>query len=244
MIQWALDHIHVMNRSICTTKGVIIGSFLLDYLQVMYKIHKAQITYDVDFIHKFYEKRYMQFNIKLLELIRPWKGKEHTFKEEISKEYYIDSLEPELAYVTTMLCCLFGRKNETHFHIDWVSLIQKTLEGYSFNLTQILSDNICKHATSCCASKTEHFFPPFYMFTYIMDNNFYSTPFTQMGWILTKEELKPIHLYHSKIWEENGGDHFYQIFYYIIIPIYENFFYFETPNMFEESKKGITKIGD
>ena len=43
-----------------------------------------------------------------------------------------------------MLCRLFGRKNLAHFTVEWVSIINEVVEGYTFNWAKILSDNLAK----------------------------------------------------------------------------------------------------
>jgi hypothetical protein len=38
MIQWALDHVDIPTKTIISEKGVTVGTFRLESLQVMYKL--------------------------------------------------------------------------------------------------------------------------------------------------------------------------------------------------------------
>jgi hypothetical protein len=43
-----------------------------------------------------------------------------------------------------MLCKMFGKKNPTHFSIEWVPIIHEVVEGYTFDWGKILLDNLAK----------------------------------------------------------------------------------------------------
>jgi hypothetical protein len=49
-----------------------------------------------------------------------------------------------MIYVSLMLCRIFGKKKSTHFMIAWVAIMHEVAEGYSFNWTKMLSDNLAK----------------------------------------------------------------------------------------------------
>jgi hypothetical protein len=49
----------------------------------------------------------------------------------------------------------------------------------------------------------------------------FGTPFSLMNWSWTPTITEPIHFYHSKLWEENAKDSFYEICHNVVIPIHE-----------------------
>jgi hypothetical protein len=59
------------------------------------------------------------------------------------------------------------------------------------------------------------------MFAYIMDAICFITPFPLTNWSWTPTSTEPIHIYHSKLCEENEKDCFYEICYNIVILILE-----------------------
>jgi len=80
-----------------------------------------------------------------------------------------------------MLCRLFGRKNPAHFTVEWVSIINEVVEGYTFNWEKMLSDNLAKEVVEYKAFKSRGQCAPFYMSTYIMDAIWFVTPFPLMN---------------------------------------------------------------
>lgn len=81
------------------------------------------------------------------------------------------------------------------------------------------------------------------MSAYIMDVTCFSY-FPTMGSKWKSSKPLPIHIYHSKFWEENYGDHFYPIYHFVIIPIYEKLFHSKPLWISEEAKIGIAPIGN
>ena len=59
------------------------------------------------------------------------------------------------------------------------------------------------------------------MSTYIMDAICFKTSFPLMNWSWTPIVTEPIHIYHSKLWEENAKDCSYEICHNVVIPIHE-----------------------
>jgi hypothetical protein len=43
-----------------------------------------------------------------------------------------------------ILCRMFGKKNPTHFTIEWVTIIHEVVEVYTFDWIIFLSDNLDK----------------------------------------------------------------------------------------------------
>ena len=58
--------------------------------------------------------------------------------------YATMSLDAHMLYVAMMLCFLFGKKNPTHFSIEWVAIMNEIAKGYTFNWAKMLSDNLAK----------------------------------------------------------------------------------------------------
>ena len=73
-----------------------------------------------------------------------------------------------------------------------------------------------------------------------MDAICFKTPFPLMNWRWTPTVTEPIHLYHSKLWEENKKDYFYEICHNVVIPIHEIIYGFPPPRI---SKQIIGNLG-
>jgi hypothetical protein len=58
------------------------------------------------------------------------------------------------------------------------------------------------------------------MSAYIMDVIRFMTPFPLMNWSWNPTCTESIHEYHSKLWEENSKDYFYEIFHFMVIPVH------------------------
>jgi hypothetical protein len=80
--------------------------------------------------------------------------------------------------------------------------------------------------------------------TYIMDVICYKTPFPLMNWSWTPKTYEPICFYHSKPWEENAKDHFYENFHNVIIPIHETLYRNLPPRISEKIMGNLGKIAD
>jgi hypothetical protein len=59
------------------------------------------------------------------------------------------------------------------------------------------------------------------MSSYIMDEVCYMNPFPLMNWSWNPARTEPIHVYHSKLWEENVKDFFYKICHYVVVPLHQ-----------------------
>jgi hypothetical protein len=120
-----------------------------------------------------------------------------------------------------MLYRLYVKKNPAHFTIDWVPIIHEVGEGFKFDLGKLLFDNLVKQIEVYTTYKSKGEHAPFYMSIYIMDVICFKNPFPLMNWIWTPTITVPIHIYHSKPWEENAKDCFYEICHNVVIPIHE-----------------------
>jgi hypothetical protein len=76
---------------------------------------------------------------------------------------------------------LFGKKNPTHFSVEWVAIMNEVAEGYTFNWAKMLYDNLAKEIVEYQSSKSKGKPAPFYTSTYIMDVICFMTPFPLMN---------------------------------------------------------------
>ena len=119
-----------------------------------------------------------------------------------------------------MLCRLFGGKNPAHFTVEWVSIINEVVKGYTFNWAKMLSNNLAKEIVDYKTLKSKWKPAPFYMSTYVMVVIRSMNPFPLMNWSWTPANSEPIHFYHSKLWEDKDKDFFYEICHNVIVPIH------------------------
>ena len=80
-----------------------------------------------------------------------------------------------------MLYRLFGRKNPAHFTVEWVSIINEVVEGYTFNWAKMLPDNLAREVAEYKSLKSTCQHAPFYMSAYIMDSICFMNPFPLMN---------------------------------------------------------------
>jgi hypothetical protein len=104
-----------------------------------------------------------------------------------------------------------------------VPFLEEASEGYTFNWSKILSDNLAQEVSNYRVAKSKGQPVAFYMPAYIMDAIFFVTPFPLMNWSWNITCPEPIHEYHSVLWEENAKNLFYEIFHFIIIPMHKMF---------------------
>jgi hypothetical protein len=78
------------------------------------------------------------------------------------------------------------------------------------------------------------------MSTYIMDVICFTTPFPLMNWSWNPTCTEPVHEYHSKLWEENDKDSFYEIGHFMVIPVHQ-MLYGYAPCRISESVIGNLK---
>jgi hypothetical protein len=82
------------------------------------------------------------------------------------------------------------------------------------------------------------------MSTYIMDAICFTTPFPLMNcrWNLGCPE--PIHEYHSKLWEENDKDSFYEICHFVVIPVHQMMYGCAPPPISESVIGNLKEVAD
>jgi hypothetical protein len=125
-----------------------------------------------------------------------------------------------------------------------VLIMHEVAEGYSFNWANMLSDNLAKEITEYQLAKSKGRYAPFYMSAYIMDAICFITPFPLMNWSWTPTSVKPIHFYHSKLWEEKAKDFFYEILHHVVLPIHIALYGFPPPRISDRIMGNLGKIAD
>jgi hypothetical protein len=135
-------------------------------------------------------------------------------------------------------------KKPTHFTVDWVPIIHEVAEGFTFNWVKLLSDNLVKQIGVYTSYRSKGEPNPFYMSSYIMDAICLKTPFPLMNWSWTPKTSEPIHIHHSKMWEKNAKDHFYEIFHNVIILIHESLYGNPPPRISKHIMGNLGTIAD
>jgi hypothetical protein len=107
---------------------------------------------------------------------------------------------------------LYGKEDTTHFLHPWVPLIHTVDEGFSFDWAKLLSDSLTSRITEYRAKRASKKETSFFMSAYIMDAICFMTPFPLMNWSCAPSNTDPIHVYHSKLWEDKAKEFIYEIF--------------------------------
>jgi hypothetical protein len=214
-------------------------------IQVMYKLTpNPKYTYNASFIMKFEDDECTKYGRIVHDIVKSWWGNQNKFKTDSQGIYSIASCDAHILYISMMLCRMFGKKNPTHFTIEWVPIIHEVVEGYTFDWGKMLSDNLAKQIGDYKTQKSKGEHAPFYMSTYIMDAICFRTPFPLMNWSWTPTVTEPIHFYHSKLWEENAKDSFYEICHNVVIPIHEIIYGHPPPRISEQIIGNLGAIAD
>ena len=69
----------------------------------------------------------------------------------------------DMLYVSMMLYSLLKNKSSTHLSVEWVAIMNKVAEGYTFNSAKMLSNNLAKEILDYNTSKSKGKPAPFYM---------------------------------------------------------------------------------
>jgi hypothetical protein len=108
----------------------------------------------------------------------------------------------------------------------------------------MLSDNLAKEIIEYQLENSKGKPAPFYMSAYIMDVIFFMNPFRLMSWSWTSTNTEPIHFYYSKLWEDKAIDFFYEIYHYVVVPIYISIYDFPPPIISDRIMANLGKIED
>jgi hypothetical protein len=134
MIYWALERENVKTRSILDSHGVVVSSFRLEHIQVMYILYpNPKYIYNVEFVAELQRKECAEADQTYPDIIRDWWGVPVKFRADTHGKYATASLNEYMVYVAMMIYRLFGKKIPTHFPAAWVPLLHEAVEGFSFN---------------------------------------------------------------------------------------------------------------
>jgi hypothetical protein len=213
MIRWALDHADIQTRTIISERKVTVGTFRPENLQVMYKFPPtSNFTYNANFLEEFKRKEYEQYSKSLSDLIKDWLSHPAKFQADSNGIYSISSLEPQFIYIAMMTCRLYGREDTAHFFLPWVPLMHTIVDGYSFDWEKMLSDSLTRQITKYRMQKVSGKVASFFMSAYLMGAVCSMMPFPLMNWSWSPSDVEPVHVYHSKLWEDKASNFVYEIF--------------------------------
>jgi hypothetical protein len=84
----------------------------------------------------------------------------------------------------------------------------------------------------------------FFMFAYIMDSICFMTPFPLMNWSWVPSNTKPIHVYHSKLWEDKAKEFIYEIFKWVMVPLHVAIFVQPPPMISNSVATNLSSMAD
>jgi hypothetical protein len=82
------------------------------------------------------------------------------------------------------------------------------------------------------------------MSAYIMDIVCFMMPFPLMDWSWAPNITKPIHIYHSKLWEEKAKDFLYEICNWVVVPMHTAIYGYPPPRISEKITADLGRIED
>jgi hypothetical protein len=82
------------------------------------------------------------------------------------------------------------------------------------------------------------------MSAYIMDAICYMTPFPLMNWNWNTACAEPIHVYHSKLWEDNVKDFFYEICHYVVTRLHQILYGYAPSHISKQIMGNLKAIAD
>jgi hypothetical protein len=245
MVWWALDHVDIPTRTIINEQRVTIGTFRPEQLQTMYKLPAVlNFVYNAKFLENFKQKECVQYDKTMSSLIKDWVSHPAKFREDSNGIYSIASLGPQFKYIAMMTYRLYGREDTTHFFLQCVPLIHTVTEGCSFDWAKMLSDSLNSRVTEYQAQREIGKITSFFMSMYIMDVMCFLIPFPLMSWSWTPSEAKPIHDYHSKLWEDKALDFVYEIFNWVMVPLHVTIFDHPPPRISDSIAVNLSSITD
>jgi hypothetical protein len=107
-----------------------------------------------------------------------------------------------------------------------------------------LSDSLASEITEYQAKKAKGKSTSFFMSAYIMDAICFMTPFPLMGWSWTPDSAEPIHIYHSKLWEDKAKDFFYEICNWVAVSMHIAIFGHPPPRISDTVVANLDKVAD
>jgi hypothetical protein len=120
----------------------------------------------------------------------------------------------------------------------------RVAEGSSFNWAKMLSDSLTSWVIEYWAQKENGKASPFFMSAYIMDVVCSMTPFPLMRWSWNPIKDEPIHVYHSKLWENKAANFMYKIFNWVTVPLHVTIFGHPPPRISDNIVMNMRSIVD
>jgi len=245
MIRWALDHVDIPTRTIISEQKVTIGTFRPEHLQVMYQFSPTpNFSHNAKFLEGFKQKEWEQYGRNLYYMIKEWVSHHAKFRADGNGFYSISSLEPQFKYIAMMTCRLYGKEDTTHCFLPWVPLIHTVVEGCSFDWANLLSDSLTSQITEYRMQRENGKATSFFMFAYVMDVVCLMIPSPLMSWRWTPSEVEPIHVYHSKLWEDKATYFIYEILNWVMVPMHISIFGNPPPRILDSIATNLRNVVD
>jgi hypothetical protein len=166
------------------------------------------------------------------------------FRADSNGIYSISTLEPQFKYVVMMTYRLYGREDTTHFFLSWVPLMHTVAEGYSFNWEKLLFDSLTSRITKYRTQKMNGKVASFFMYTYLMEVVCSMIPFPLMNWSWPPSNAEPVHVYHSKLWEDKALDFVYEIFNWVMVSMHVSIFGNPPPRISDNIMTNLSRVAD
>jgi hypothetical protein len=147
-------------------------------------------------------------------------------------------------YIAMMMCRIYGKENTTHFFLLWVPIIHIVAEGYSFDWEKILSDSLVQEIARYQSLRAKGKPAQFFMSAYIMDVVCFMAPFPLMDWSWTPNSYEPIHIYHSKLWEEKAKYFRYEICNWVVVSMHTDIYGYPPPRISNKIVSNLGRIAD
>jgi hypothetical protein len=82
------------------------------------------------------------------------------------------------------------------------------------------------------------------MSAYIMNAMCFRMPFPLMSWSWAPSDAEPIHVYHSKLWEDKAIDFIYEIFNWVMVPMHVTIFCNPPPRISDSITANLSSVAD
>jgi hypothetical protein len=245
MIRWALDHVDIPTRTIISEQKVMIGTFRPEHLQAMYKLSPTlNLTHNVEFLEGFKKRVCEQYAKSMSDLIKDWVSHLVKFRANSNGIYSISSLEPYFKYIAMMTCRLYGKEDTTHFFLPWVPLIHTVIEGFSYDWAKLLSNSLTSRIIEYKSRKASKKATSFFMSAYIMDSIYLMKTFPMMNWSWAPSSIDPIHIYHSKLWEDKAKEFIFEIFNWVMVLLDVTIFGQPPPRISDSVATSLSNVAD
>lgn len=137
MVKWIIENINIFDWAFQNSRQMVIRSFTAKDLKRMYHIPDPQKVYYKAFLEHFTTE-----NEESSDLIRQWRFNSNKHKHEKSGMYTITPLVAPYSYIAAMMCRIFGYADTTRFSVEWVPLIDVTVNYFTMDWGTIFSNNL------------------------------------------------------------------------------------------------------